>query len=84
MSIQKLEKRRLSETGVTKSVKKELEELVEALADKYEVLPFTVRNTALAYGLIVLLFAGIPRNDWEFLRLIERVQRIVKEEVGTA
>lgn len=60
-------------------VKEEVEELVELASERLGLLPFTVRNTALLYGLPFVL-ARPPRDDEEFAELLEWVRRCLGQE----
>ena len=59
-------------------VKPEVEILVRELARRLGFLPYTVRNTAILYGLAqIALSRRIPETDEEFLELLELVRRVV-------
>jgi len=59
-------------------VKGEVEELVREVARSLGYSTFSVRNTAILYGLAFILALGrAPESDTEFLKLLERVSRLV-------
>ena len=61
-------------------VKREVEELVQVISRRTGFLPFTVRNTALLYGLMLITITGrIPESDREFLELMEKTKVILDE-----
>jgi len=62
-------------------VKREIEELVGRIARKHGYMEFTVRNTAILYGLMVIAMAKarIPASDREFEELLEKVRGVVGE-----
>jgi len=61
-------------------VKPEVEDLVKVVARRYGYLRFTVRNTAILYGLaMITLSGGIPESDRDFEKLLKRVRGIIGE-----
>ena len=60
-------------------VKREVDELVETIAEKLGYQPYTIRNYALLLGLhSIALNPIIPKTDRTFEDLLERVRRAVK------
>jgi len=58
-------------------VKGEVEELVREVARSLGYSAFSVRNTAILYGLAHILALGrVPESDAEFLELLGRVSRL--------
>ncbi len=58
-------------------VRREIEELIEYLADKFGVTPSTVRNIALIYGLNEILLHGIPLDNEEANLLLDRITKMI-------
>jgi len=59
-------------------VKGEVEELVKEVAKSLGYSTFSVRNTAILYGLTHIVALGrIPETDSEFIELLERVSKLV-------
>lgn len=57
----------------------EVEELVRELASKLGYMPSAIRNSAIAYGLLIIAGSGrIPESDKEFLELLDLARKAVK------
>jgi len=58
-------------------VHKELEELIEMVAETLNYQNCTIRNVAIAYGLAILAITRkVPRNDNEFCILLNKVREL--------
>jgi len=63
------------DVGVVVRVKPIVENMVKSLASKLGYEPFTIRNTALLYGLMIVATSKkVPNTDAEFLELVEKVR----------
>jgi hypothetical protein len=61
----------------------EVEKLVREVSDVLGYSYYTIRNTAILYGLMVIAREGkIPDNDLEFFRLIDITRYVVKKGLG--
>jgi hypothetical protein len=61
----------------------EVEKLVREVSDVLGYSYYTIRNTAILYGLMVIAREGkIPDNDLEFFRLIDITRYTVKKGLG--
>jgi len=68
--------------GVHVRVKPEVEELVREFAEKLGYEAYTIRNTAILLGLMVLSCGQMPKTDEEFLKLLGKVKVVLSEEEG--
>jgi len=65
-------------------VKGEVEELVREVAKSLGYSPFSVRNTAILYGLAHIVSLGkVPESDQEFLELLSRISKLVGKPIQT-
>jgi len=65
-------------------VKSEVEELVREIAKSLGYSAFSVRNTAILYGLISIKTLGVmPKKDAEFLELLEKVSKLAGKSITT-
>jgi len=73
----------MGEYGALVRVKQDIEDIVKKLSDRLGYMPFTIRNTALLYGLAVLaLSKRVPETDEEFEKVVENVRRLCYAEKG--
>jgi hypothetical protein len=64
--------------GVIKRVHPEVEELVRAVGERLGYTPYSIRNAALVYGLLVIaLTKRVPEDDREFFGLVEVVRMLL-------
>jgi hypothetical protein len=69
--------------GIMVRVYPEVEKLVREVSDILGYSYYTIRNTAILYGLMVIAKEGkIPDNDLEFFRLIDITRYTVKKGLG--
>jgi hypothetical protein len=69
--------------GIEVRVYPEVERLVREVSDILGYSYYTIRNTAILYGLMVIANGGkIPDTDLEFLRLVEIVRYTIKKGLG--
>jgi len=64
---------------------KELGDIIEDMSKKFRVLPYSLRNTAILYGLYVIAISKrVPQSDEEFEYLLKKLREIAYEgEVHT-
>jgi hypothetical protein len=56
----------------------ELSDVIEKMSEELNVLPHTLRNTAILYGLYVIAITKkIPKSDDEFQDLFNKLKRLV-------
>ena len=67
--------------GVHVRVKPEVEELVREIAERLGYEAYTVRNTAILLGLMVLSLK-MPKTDEEFLKLLNIVKVVLSGKEG--
>ena len=58
-----------------------LEEIIRKIAEKYDLQPSTIRNTAILYGLLIFtLVENAPKNDEDFFRLLRLLMELLEGE----
>lgn len=68
------------EWGKSVRVKGEIEELIDKISEKVGFQCYTVRNTAILFGLIQIAMGyKIPIYDEDFERLLKRVRSMILE-----